>query len=659
MIEIKFPDGNMKKYEKGISIAEILKELPQRIQQEALAAKITYKSSDKSKIIDSKTGESKEKTESKVVDIATKIERNVTLQILTFNDKEGKDVFWHSASHLMSQAILRVFKGKNIGLGVGVAVENGFYQDYGMEPLHPDDLEKIEAEMKKIVNEKLQITQKIISKKEAKEFYKNDPYKTELINGVEGDEVSMYCQGEYENLCKGPHIPNTRMIKAFKLMKIAGAYWRGDAKKDQLQRIYGIAFRDKKDLKEYIHILEEAKKRDHREIGKRLDLFSFHEEGPGFPFFHAKGMVIWDELINFWKDVHRKDGYVEFKTPTMLSRKLWETSGHWFNYKENMYTTFIDNMDYAIKPMNCPGGFLIYKERVHSYREFPLKAGEIGHVHRHELSGVLAGLFRVRAFHQDDAHIFMTPDQIKEQILGVIRLSDLIYSKFGLGYNLELSTRPEKSVGTDEQWEKATKGLKDALDETGKKYKINEGDGAFYGPKIDFHIKDCLGRTWQCGTIQLDMAMPDRFDMTYDDKDGKKHRPVMIHRTIYGSLERFLGILIEHFAGKFPLWLSPMQVRILTVADRFNDYAEKVKKIFYDMGIRVEIDSRTEGISKKVRDAQVQYIPLILTVGEKEEADNTVAVRTLSGEVKFGVNTEDFAKKVKENIDKRELEFKL
>ncbi|MBU0461560.1 MAG: threonine--tRNA ligase, partial [Nanoarchaeota archaeon] len=465
--------------------------------------------------------------------------------------------------------------------------------------------------------------------------------------------ISVYRQGNFADLCRGPHLPNTGRIKAFKIMKLAGAYWRGDAKNKQLQRVYGISFFDKKELKQYVEQREEAEKRDHRKLGKQLNLFSVHDEGPGFPFFHPKGMVIWNELMKFWREQHRIAGYVEVKTPIMLNRALWEKSGHWMNYRENMYTTKIDEQDFAIKPMNCPGGMLLYKTNMHSYRELPIRMAEVGLVHRHELSGVLAGLFRVRCFHQDDAHIFMRPDQIKEEILGVLKLSDKFYKTFSLDYHLELSTRPAKSIGTDEQWELATNGLKSALDATGIKYKINEGDGAFYGPKIDLHIKDAIGRTWQCGTIQLDMSLPERFELTYEGEDGQKHRPIMIHRVIYGSMERFLGVLIEHYAGKFPLWLSPVQARILPIADRHHDYAEQVYKRLFDVGIRAELDVRAESTPKKVRDAQVEYVNYILVVGDKEMQNNMVNVRTRDNVVHGEKKIDAFMKELLDEIKQR------
>ncbi|MBS3121257.1 threonine--tRNA ligase [Candidatus Woesearchaeota archaeon] len=652
MIEITFPDGIKKKYPKDTTVLEILKELPQKIRQEALAAKVN----------------------DKLVDLSSKIDRNSTIKIITFNDKEGIEVFRHSTAHVLAQAVTELYPYAK--LTVGPVVDEGFYYDIEHEPFTPEDLIKIESKMKEIVDRKTPIERTELTKKEAKEMFKDNKYKLEMIEemddtgsisgasgmggaGGSGEVISTYNQGKFIDLCRGPHVPHTGIIKAFKLMKIAGAYWRGDQKNKQLQRIYGISFPDRKMLANYLHILEEAKKRDHRILGKRLELFSFHDEGKGFPFFLNNGIIIWNELLNFWREEHKKAGYIEIKTPVILNKSLWETSGHWSYYKDNMYTLKIDDEENAIKPMNCPGGMLVYKEKLHSYRELPLRVGEIGHVHRHELSGVLSGLFRVRAFHQDDAHIFMTKEQITGEVLDVLKLAEKFYKTFGLDYHLELSTKPPKSVGTDEQWEQATKGLKDALDSTGKTYKINEGDGAFYGPKIDLHIKDAIGRTWQCGTIQLDMALPERFDLTYEDKDGTKHRPVMIHRVIYGSLERFFGVLIEHFAGKFPLWLSPTQVRILTVSDNFNEYGEKIRNLLEAENIRVDVDSRTESVPKKVRDAQMDLIPLVLTVGEKETSSNTVAIRTLDGQVKFGVSTDEFVRKVKEIIKSKAIEIKL
>ena len=507
--------------------------------------------------------------------------------------------------------------------------------------------------MKKIVKEKLEFSRIDLPSDEAKEKQKHEPYKVEMIDELGDDTVSLYKNGDFVDLCKGPHVPHTGKIKAFKLTKLAGAYWRGKAENKQLQRVYGVAFPDKKQLKEYLNMLEEAEKRDHRKIGKELKLFSLHEEGPGFPFFKPKGMIIFNKLLEFWREEHTKENYQEIKTPIMLSKELWKRSGHWDNYRENMYTSEIEDHAYAIKPMNCPGGMLMFKEDIHSYRDFPLRVGEIGLVHRHELSGTLGGLFRVRAFHQDDAHIFMTEEQIRSEILDLIKLIDRMYSTFGLTYHMELSTRPEKSIGSDEQWEAETEGLRSALEDTGREYVINEGDGAFYGPKIDFHIKDCLGRTWQCGTIQLDMSLPERFELTYEGKDNQKHRPVMIHRVIFGSIERFLGILIEHYAGKFPLWMNPLQVRVLTVADRLNDYAEEVVSKLRSEGIRSEVDSRSESVSKKVREAQLEKINYILVVGEKELENNKVNVRTRDNEVLGEKDLSGFVEDLKQEISEK------
>jgi threonyl-tRNA synthetase len=557
----------------------------------------------------------------------------------------------------MAQAVLRVYKDAK--LTIGPVIEDGFYYDIDMEPISEDDFPKIEAEIKKLVKEKIPIQRNEVSKADALAFYKDEPYKLEMISALEDGQISLYKQGEFTDLCRGPHVPHTGFVKAIKLTKVSGAYWRADQTKAQLQRLYGTAFFNKKELKDHLRYLEEAKKRNHRKIGEALDLFSFHDEAPGMPFFHAKGMEIWNTLLEYWRFEHKAAGYVETKTPIMLDRSLWERSGHWENYRENMYTTMVDENEYAIKPMNCPGGMLLYGTRPHSYREFPIRAAEVGLVHRHELSGVLSGLFRVRAFHQDDAHIFMTPDQIRLEIIGVLELAQRVYNTFGLDFRLELSTRPEKSIGTDEQWKVATEGLRGALDAYGREYRLNEGDGAFYGPKIDLHIMDALKRTWQCGTIQLDMSLPERFDLSYIAQDNEKHRPIMIHRTILGSIERFLGILIEHFAGKFPLWMAPVQTVALPINDDLIPYALKVKHILEKTGLRMEVDSRTESLNKKIRAAQLANIPLILTIGAKEQASNTLSVRTLDGHVKMGVSRDDFIQAVSKNIQSRGLALNL
>jgi len=629
MVVITFPDGSTKKYDSAVTGLQIAQEISEGLAREAVAVKI----------------------DDKVVDLNTPVTEDSRVQILTPKDPEGMDVFRHSTAHLMAHAITELYPYAK--LTIGPVVEEGFYYDMEHEPFKPEDLKKIEQKMKELVKQKVPLEREMISKEKALELFKDNEFKIEMINELEEGTISVYREGSFVDLCRGPHVPHTGLIKAFKLTKIAGAYWRGDANNKQLQRIYGISFPKKEQLKEHIRMLEEAAKRDHRKIGKALDLYSFHVEAPGMPFIHPKGMVIWNELLKFWRELHRIDGYVEAKTPIMMNKVLWEKSGHWDNYRENMYLTKVDEQDYAVKPMNCPGGMLVYKEKVHSYKEFPMKVGEIGLVHRHELSGVIGGMMRVRCFHQDDAHIFMTEAQIKEQILGVINLVDKIYRTFGFEYALELSTRPDKSVGTDEQWATATEGLRGALEETGKEYVINEGDGAFYGPKIDFHIKDAIGRTWQCATIQLDMSLPERFDLTYEGDDGKKHRPVMIHRTVYGSMERFMGILVEHYAGKFPLWLSPVQVKILTVADRHDEYAEMLRQKLFDADVRVELDTRAESIPKKVREAQLQQVNYILVVGDKEQENETINVRTRDNIVHGEKKPSDFLEEMLTEIKER------
>jgi threonyl-tRNA synthetase len=557
----------------------------------------------------------------------------------------------------MAQAILRVYKDAK--LTIGPAVEDGFYYDIDMAPVSEDDFPKIEAEIKKIIKAKLPIQRREVSKAAALEFYKDEPYKLEMISELEEGTISFYEQGEFTDLCRGPHLPHTGFVKSIKLIKVSGAYWRADPSKPQLQRIYGTAFFDKKELNQYLTFLKEAKKRNHRKIGQALDLFSFHEEAPGMAFFHPKGMELWNALLDYWRAEHRTGGYVESKTPIMLNRSLWERSGHWENYRENMYTSAIDDIEYAIKPMNCPGGMLIYGRRPHSYRDLPLRVAEIGLVHRHELSGVLSGLFRVRAFHQDDAHLYMMAEHIENEILGILNLSERMYSTFGLGFHLELSTRPDKSIGTDEQWETATNGLASALNSYGKDYVLNEGDGAFYGPKIDLHIRDALNRTWQCGTIQLDMSLPERFNLSFIDKDNEKHRPVMIHRTVFGSIERFLGILIEHFAGKFPLWMAPIQAIILPINDDLVPYCQEVQAKLRNSGLRVDVDSRTESLNKKVREAQLLYIPLILTIGGKEKDSSTLSVRTLDGKVNYGISHDKFLDTALASISNRALSLEI
>mgnify|MGYP005973689093 CR=1 FL=1 len=547
--------------------------------------------------------------------------------------EEAKDelrAIRHTASHVLAQAVKRLYPETK--LAIGPAIDDGFYYDFDREGgFTPDDLEKLEAEMKKIVKENLALKPFVLPRDEAIKFMqeKGEPYKVELIEDLpEGETISFYQQGDFVDLCAGPHILYTKGIKAFKLTSIAGAYWRGSEKNKMLTRIYATAFATKEDLEAYITMMEEAKKRDHRKLGKELGLFMMHDAGPGFPFFLPKGMVLKNTLLDYWREIHKKAGYVEISTPIILNRKLWETSGHWDHYKNNMYTTVIDEEDYAIKPMNCPGGVLVYGSEPRSYRDLPLRMGELGIVHRHEKSGQLHGLMRVRCFTQDDAHIFMTPEQIKDEIKGVVHLINQVYSLFGFKYHVELSTRPEDSMGSDEDWEMATEGLRSALEELGLPYVVNEGDGAFYGPKIDFHLEDSIGRTWQCGTIQLDFQLPQRFELEYTGADGEKHRPIMIHRVVFGSIERFIGILIEHFAGAFPTWLAPVQVKVLPISEKYEEYAKSVKAALDAADIRAEIDLRSEKIGYKIREAQGQKIPYMLVVGQKEQADGTVSVRS-------------------------------
>ena len=561
-------------------------------------------------------------------------------------------VLRHTASHIMAQAIKRLFPQAK--LAIGPAIENGFYYDIDVEPkLVEADLEKIEAEMKKIIKENLKIESFKLPRQEALKLMeeRNEPYKVELINELpEDEEISFFKQGEFVDLCTGPHMLYTKAVKVFKLMNITGAYWRGDEKNKMLQRIYATAFENKENLEKYLEELEEAKKRDHRKIGKELELFMIAPEGPGFPFFLPKGMELRNVLEDFWRKIHKEHGYVEIKTPMILNEELWHRSGHWDHYKENMYTTKIDDTDYGIKPMNCPGGMLVYKNSMHSYRDLPIRAGELGLVHRHEKSGELNGLFRVRCFTQDDAHIFCLPSQIEEEISNVIKLIDEVYSIFGFEYEIELSTRPEDSMGSDEQWEMAEGALKKVLKDLNMKYELNEGDGAFYGPKIDFHIKDCLGRSWQCGTIQLDFQMPERFDLTYIGEDGEKHRPVMLHRVIFGSIERFIGILIEQYAGAFPTWLAPVQVKILTIADRHVDYAKKLIKEMSSKGIRVELDDREEKMGYKIREAQLQKVPYMLIIGDKEVEENKASMRSRDKGDLGSIEKEKFIEKIEEEI---------
>ncbi|MFA7411385.1 MAG: threonine--tRNA ligase [Tissierellaceae bacterium] len=632
-IKITLPDGAVKEYDKGVTVLEVTRGISEGLARAALGAVVN--------------GET--------LGMQETIDGDADFKVVKFEDKEGKEIFWHTSAHIMALAVQKLFPG--VKFAIGPAIDNGFYYDFDTEHrFTPEDLEKIEEEMARISKEGHVLERFVLPKEEALDYFKErgEVYKVDLIEHFpEGEEISFYTLGEFTDLCAGPHLYDTKKVKAIKLLSIAGAYWRGDEKNKMLQRIYGTTYEKKKDLEEYLQRLEEARKRDHRKLGKELDLFSIHEEGPGFPFFHPKGMIVRNILENFWREEHIRAGYEEIKTPLILNEDLWHRSGHWEHYKENMYFTRIDEGDYAIKPMNCPGSILVYKSKMYSYRDLPLRWGELGLVHRHELSGALHGLMRVRSFTQDDAHLFVLPSQIKEELIGVINLADHIYNVFGFKYHVELSTRPENSMGTEEQWETATNGLIEALKEKEIDYILNEGDGAFYGPKIDFHLEDAIGRTWQCGTIQLDFQMPEKFDMTYVDKDNEKKRPVMLHRTIYGSMERFMGILIEHYAGKFPLWLAPVQAIVLPISDKFNDYALEIKKSMEDKGIRAEIDTRAEKIGYKIREAQLQQIPYMFVVGEKEVEEATVSVRKRDkgdlGQIAVG----DLIGQLLEEIDKK------
>ena len=607
-MKITLKDGSVREYDKSMSVYEIASDISEGLARVAMAGEVN----------------------GGVVDLRTVVSEDCELNILTFQDEGGKDTFRHTSSHILAQAVKRLYPETK--LAIGPAIADGFYYDLDRDiPFTTEDLEKIEKEMKKIVKEALPVESFTLPREEAIALMKEkeEPYKVELIEDLPEDAIiSFYKQGEFTDLCAGPHLMNTKTVKAFKLTSLAGAYWRGNEKNKMLTRIYGTSFTKKADLDEYLERLEEAKKRDHRKLGKELGLFMLREEGPGFPFFLPKGMALKNALLEYWREIHTKNGYVEISTPIMLSRHLWETSGHWDHYKENMYTTVIDEQDFAVKPMNCPGGILVYESEPRSYRDLPIRMGELGIVHRHEKSGQMHGLMRVRCFTQDDAHIFMTPEQVKDEIKGVATLIDEVYKMFGFKYHVELSTRPEDSMGSDEDWKLATDALRDALDSLGMDYVVNEGDGAFYGPKIDFHLEDSIGRTWQCGTIQLDFQLPLRFNLEYTGADGEKHRPIMIHRVAFGSIERFIGILIEHFAGAFPTWLAPVQVKVLPISDKHLEYGEKVYAALKDAGIRVEIDTRAEKIGYKIREAQMQKIPYMLVVGAKEEEEGKVSVRS-------------------------------
>ncbi len=634
MIKVTLKNGSIQEYENGTTIKAVAESISAGLARVVLAGEVN----------------------GKVKDLNYKLDNDCTLNLLTFEDEGGKNTYRHTASHVLAQAAKRLFP--SIKLAIGPSIQNGFYYDFETEKnFTPEDLSKLEKEMEKIIKEDYPLERFALPRNQAITLMeeKGEPYKVELIKDLpEGEEISFYKQGDFVDLCAGPHLPSTGKLKAIKLMSAAGAYWRGNENNKMLQRIYGTAFPKKSELDEYITRMEEAKKRDHRKLGRELDLFDILDEGPGFPFFMPKGMVLRNVLEDFWREQHKKAGYQEVKTPVILNKDLWLRSGHWENYRENMYTVEIDEQDFAIKPMNCPGGMLVFKRKLHSYRDLPQRMGELGLVHRHELSGALHGLMRVRCFTQDDAHIFMTPDQIKDEVIGVIDLIDNFYKVFGFKYSVELSTRPEKSIGSDEMWELSTASLKEALDAKGMTYKINEGDGAFYGPKIDFHLEDSIGRTWQCGTIQLDMNLPERFDLTYVGPDGEKHRPVMIHRVVFGSIERFIAILTEHFAGAFPTWLSPVQVKVLPLVDKHHDYAYEVKKQLEENNIRAEIDIRNEKIGYKIREAQMEKTPYMLVIGDKETEGRSVAVRSRKDGDLGSMSFEEFINKIVKEVKNKE-----
>ena len=634
MIKVKLIDGCMKEIEEGSNGYSLAASISKKLAKEAIAAKIN----------------------DKLVDLNHGLKNDDKVEIITADSEDGIEIIRHSTAHVMAQAVKRIYG--NVKLAIGPTIKNGFYYDFDLDiSLTQDDLKNIEDEMNKIINEDLKFKRDDVSREEALKIMseKGEYYKVELINALdESEKISLYEQGHFTDLCRGPHIPSTKFIKAFKLTSVAGAYWRGSEKNKMLQRIYGVAFSSKKELEKYLNMIEEAKKRDHRKLGRELKLFEIMDEGPGFPFFLPKGVILKNILIDYWRKLHNEAGYVEIETPIMLNKELWIRSGHWDHYKENMYTSMIDNKEFALKPMNCPGGMLVYKSEGHSYRDLPLRVGELGRVHRHEISGALHGLMRVRAFTQDDAHIFMLPEQIKSEILGVIKLIDEVYDTLGFKYNVELSTRPEDSMGSDEEWNMAERSLKEALDEGGLDYKINEGDGAFYGPKIDFHIEDSLGRSWQCGTIQLDFQLPQRFELEYIGSDGGKHRPIVIHRVIFGSIERFIGILIEHFAGKFPVWLSPIQVKVLPISDSFMEYGHEVIDKLRKYGIRCEIDNRSEKIGYKIREARNERVPYMIIVGEKEKNHGNISLRSRDMGEEGSTSLEEFITRVlKEDQEKK------
>ena len=635
-MKVILPDNSERVFE-GVNAMDLAKSIGKKLAKAAVAAEVN--------------GE--------IVQLTQPLEEGDRVRILTFDDEEGKEVVRHTASHVMAQAVLHVLRDKNVKFAIGPAIKNGFYYDFDLDgSITTEDFPAIEKEMKKIVEADYPIVRSTMPREKALAWAEEQkqPYKEELIRDLPEDaEISFYTQGDFTDLCAGPHLASTGRLRHFKLMSVAGAYWRGDEKRQMLQRVYATAFDDKKELDDYIFRMEEAKKRDHRKLGKELDLFSVQEEGPGFPFFHPKGMVLKNQLIDFWRKEHIKRGYEEINTPMILSSQLWKTSGHWDHYRENMYTVVIDDQEFAIKPMNCPGGMLMFKRKRYSYRDLPVRMAELGTVHRHELSGALHGLMRVRCFTQDDAHIFMTMDQITDEIIGVLDLTEYFYNVFGFKFHVEVSTRPEDSMGTDEQWETATNALIGALKKKGWPFTINEGDGAFYGPKIDVHLEDCIGRTWQCGTVQLDFQMPERFDLTYDGADGEKHRPVMIHRVVLGSIERFIGVLTEHFGGAFPLWLAPVQVKVMTITDRVDDFAQKAAEQLRQAGLRVELDARNEKIGYKIRQARNERIPYMLVIGDREAEAGQVAVRK-RGEGEMGdMALEDFLAMAQAQVESKEI----
>jgi len=635
MIKITFPDGNIKEYPENVSAIEIAKGISPGLAKEVLGAEI----------------------DGKLYDLSYKFDKDAKVKFVKFSDPNGQEIYWHSTSHIMAQAVVRLFPGTKVA--IGPAIEQGFYYDFDHIPFTDEELAKIESEVQKIIKENQKFERKEVSREDALQFFrsKNEIYKVELIETLpEGETISTYTNGEFTDLCRGPHILSTGTIKKFKILSSSGAYWRGDSKNAMLQRIYAISFPTSEELEFFLKVREEAEKRDHRKLGRELDLFSFHQEAPGIPFYHHNGVIVKQMLIDYWRYEHNIDNYKEIQTPQLMTKSLWETSGHWMNYKDNMFVTEMEDMENALKPMNCPGGMLWYKAGLHSYRELPMRISELGHVHRKEFSGALTGLFRVIAFTQDDAHIFMRKDQIKDEILGVIRLTDRIYKTFGLEYTLALSTRGEKYIGALENWELATAGLKAALDEYGQEYTINEGDAAFYGPKIDIYVKNALGKAWQCGTVQLDMNLPERFDLTYIDENSNKERVIMIHRALYGSLERFLGIILEHFGGYFPLWLAPIQVSVMPVSDRFNEFAKEVRDRLTNAGFRVDFDERSEKIGYKIREAEGEKrVPYMLVIGEKEKDTGMFSVRQHKKGNIGEFTLDDFIARIKDEKDKRTL----